>query len=130
MISGNNRTLSIMIAPGSREEEEDEEAHEAGGHGDVLATEGAQQWRADAKPESNSMCASGQPYCNNSEIKAEQRQRSIDAQLGIPCSCPYTTAPGNGPPKSINPTTGFDSSFLDNVQQADEFLHQGEQEIY
>jgi hypothetical protein len=126
----------MEIAPGATAEEEDDEAHEAGGHGALLATEGAQQFRSDARHAS--MCAAGQAYCNNNEIKAQQREARIDAQLGINCACPYqsstgngsTSSTGNGSTNDIDTSTGYSNTFEQNVEQLEDFSNQGEEYIY
>jgi YD repeat-containing protein len=120
-LSGDNRTFEIQIAPGSRMQEEDEEAHEAGGHGDLLATEGAQAFRNDAK--NHSMCAGNQKFCNNNEIKAQEKQQAIDQQLGIPFAPSYTPVP-------VSMIYDFNTEFEQNAQESQEFLHQGEEYVY
>lgn len=89
-LSQDNKIFTMEIAPGSAQQEEDEEAHEGAGHGGLLATEGSGQFRSDADPHHNNMCAAGQTNgCTNNEIKSQQTQRGVDNQLGIQCSCPY-----------------------------------------
>jgi YD repeat-containing protein len=123
-------TSAVMqIAPGTREQELDAEAHEAGGHGGLLASEGYTNFQNDVRQ--TNMCAAGQHNgCTNNEIKAENTQRSVDTQLGIPCSCPYQRNSASPTSSNIDPSTGFSKEFESNAAQAEDFTNAQQQYIY